>query len=70
MEKIPSLYELYRGLEVCPHCDQNIKERNPTGYCDHLYYPNECPICKEIYSEENIDERRKTNNTNRQRGQS
>ena len=23
----------------CPHCKGLIKIRNPTGKCDHLYYP-------------------------------
>lgn len=63
-EKIPTLYELYQELKACPHCDQNIQVRNPTGYCDHLYYPNECTTCKEIYSEV-INERRKTNHIDR-----
>jgi hypothetical protein len=49
-QKMPTKYALYQGLEVCPHCDQNIRERNPTGYCDHLYYPYLCDVCKDMYS--------------------
>ena len=36
--------------ETCPHCNQPIKIRNPSGYCDHLYYPENCKICQEIQS--------------------
>jgi hypothetical protein len=64
-ERIPSLYELYQGLEVCAHCDQSIKIHNPTGYCDHLYYPDMCTICKEIYSGVKSNEGRKDNHINR-----
>ena len=29
----------------CKHCNMNIQIRNPSGFCDHLYYPNYCKIC-------------------------
>lgn len=29
----------------CPHCGGDIAVRNPSGYCDHLYYPDNCKIC-------------------------
>lgn len=32
----------------CPHCGMDKKIRNPSGYCDHLYYPDSCDICKDI----------------------
>jgi len=28
------------GEEVCPNCNGLVKIRNPTGRCDHLYYPD------------------------------
>ena len=32
---------------ICPHCDMDTNIRNPSGYCDHLFYPNnDCKICK------------------------
>lgn len=31
---------------ICEHCDQDIALRNPSGFCDHLYYPDYCKICK------------------------
>ena len=34
--------------DVCPHCKMNIKERNPSGTCDHLHYPESCPECVRI----------------------
>lgn len=32
--------------QTCSHCLADIAIRNPTGYCDHLYYPNNCVTCK------------------------
>ena len=29
--------------EVCPDCGGLIRIRNPTGKCDHLYYPEYKP---------------------------
>lgn len=29
----------------CKHCGENINIRNPSGYCDHLYYPENCEVC-------------------------
>lgn len=29
----------------CEHCGCNTSTRNPSGYCDHLYYPERCPVC-------------------------
>ena len=34
--------------EICPHCKMEIAIRNPSGYCDHLYYPDSCKICEII----------------------
>ena len=38
----------YKGKknEKCKHCDGLINIRNPTGFCDHLYYPDNCVVCK------------------------
>jgi len=30
----------------CNHCLESITIRNPSGFCDHLYYPNNCEVCK------------------------
>lgn len=32
--------------QICPHCKMDISIRNPSGFCDHLYYPDSCKICK------------------------
>ena len=32
--------------EICPHCEGDIEIRNPTGSCDHLYYPDACRVCR------------------------
>ena len=31
---------------ICPHCSMAISIRNPSGYCDHVYYPECCWICR------------------------
>ena len=31
---------------ICKHCHKPIAIRNPSGYCDHLYYPDNCEVCK------------------------
>ena len=31
---------------ICSHCKMPIRIRNPSGFCDHLYYPESCEICK------------------------
>lgn len=32
----------------CPHCGMDKKIRNPSGHCDHLYFPENCPTCKSM----------------------
>ena len=29
----------------CKHCGYDTALRNPSGYCDHLYYPEACEVC-------------------------
>ena len=31
---------------ICEHCNMDVAIRNPSGYCDHLYHPEYCKICK------------------------
>lgn len=31
---------------TCAHCKGPIAIRNPKGFCDHLYYPENCETCK------------------------
>ena len=33
-------------IKLCKHCGGDITIRNPSGYCDHLYYPDNCRVCK------------------------
>lgn len=33
--------------EICKHCQHPVKIRNPSGFCDHLYYPENCPQCRD-----------------------
>jgi hypothetical protein len=30
---------------ICLHCRGKIAIRNPKGFCDHLFYPDNCRIC-------------------------
>lgn len=32
-------------INICSHCKGDIAVRNPSGYCDHLYYPENCKTC-------------------------
>jgi len=34
----------------CKHCGYPITLRNPSGICDHLYYPEYCPTCKAAHT--------------------
>lgn len=31
---------------LCEHCHEPLNIRNPSGYCDHLYFPENCKICE------------------------
>lgn len=31
---------------ICRHCNMDIRIRNPSGFCDHLYYPEGCLVCQ------------------------
>ena len=42
-------------MEICKHCNQNVAIRNPSGYCDHLYYPDNCETCKHLRGKEQCD---------------
>jgi len=33
---------------ICNHCKLQIAIRNPSGKCDHLYYPFNCKVCEEM----------------------
>lgn len=37
---------LKKEIDVCAHCGGDTKIRNPKGFCDHLYYPDYCGVCK------------------------
>jgi len=45
-------------VELCKHCGMDTSIRNPSGYCDHLHYPEACKICQDIISFGNVYERR------------
>lgn len=48
-------YEPEKKIKLCPHCNTNIKIRNLSGYCDHLYYPENCETCKKIRDDKNSE---------------
>ena len=37
---------------ICSHCKMPKAIRNPSGFCDHLYYPDNCKICKKRENKE------------------
>lgn len=37
----------YKETEICDHCKMPIAIRNPSGFCDHLHYPENCDVCLE-----------------------
>jgi hypothetical protein len=36
---------------LCPHCNGLLTLRNPSGFCDHLHYPESCEVCQKIESD-------------------
>ena len=42
--------KLFIKSGLCPHCKKPIYLRNPSGFCDHLYYPEKCEVCKTLRS--------------------
>ena len=36
------------GQKLCRHCGGDMAIRNPTGWCDHLHYPEACTACQRI----------------------
>jgi hypothetical protein len=41
-ENMPGFIMPYKE---CNHCGGDIAIRNPKGFCDHLYYPENCKVC-------------------------
>ena len=33
-------------MDKCKHCGEDMAIRNPSGYCDHLYYQEYCEVCE------------------------
>ena len=42
---------------TCHHCKLSIEIRNPSGFCDHLYYPDMCSVCSGITDKTKENER-------------
>lgn len=36
---------------LCDHCHGSVAIRNPMGFCDHLYFPDYCRVCKRMRKE-------------------
>lgn len=51
--KRKALRDLYDN-GICPHCKEEIAIRNPSGNCDHLFYPDSCKECQEIIGKYNL----------------
>jgi hypothetical protein len=37
-----------KSKKKCKHCGYDISIRNPSGFCDHLYYPENCEVCRNM----------------------
>lgn len=37
---------VFGRMGICAHCGGEVKIRNPTMKCDHLYFPDNCEVCK------------------------
>ena len=35
--------------DFCPHCNMDKAIRNPSGYCDHLKWPENCMDCQVMF---------------------
>ena len=44
---------------ICPHCKMDLSIRNPSGHCDHLYYPDYCEYCQRVKRNEKVFEEQK-----------
>lgn len=33
-------------MNKCAHCGMDKAIRNPSGYCDHLHWPEYCEVCR------------------------
>ena len=39
--------KLIEDLEkICPHCKMDKDLANPSGFCNHLHYPEACEVCE------------------------
>lgn len=53
LERIAKTFQTHK--ELCPNCGGDIAIRNPTGHCDHLYYPENVPHKKHKNWENEFD---------------
>lgn len=43
--------------QLCDHCKMDIEIANPSGYCNHVYYPdNNCDECKRMRGAKEVSE--------------
>ena len=49
---------------LCLHCKEDIVIRNPSGFCDHLYYPDNCWICQKILKKNEIKQEKSNEELN------
>lgn len=59
MNEEKSATEKIEEKYICSHCKMDIRVRNPSGYCDHLYYPENCETCKLMHWNREIEKKNK-----------
>lgn len=37
---------------LCNHCHKDLDISNPSGFCDHTYYPDHCSFCEHLLQQE------------------
>lgn len=40
--------QILEEIKLCNHCGQNLAIANPSGYCNHVYYPENCKVCQSM----------------------
>lgn len=41
-----AMFGLVVDSRICLHCKGLVRLTNPSGFCNHVYYPENCQICR------------------------
>jgi len=51
ISETPAVYEA-KPVTLCQHCGGDTQIANPTGTCNHIYYPDNCDVCSRREAQE------------------